>query len=60
MAIDPVCGMNVDEEKAEWTSTHDGITYYFCKPGCKNAFESDPGNYLDNTEQGMKTQHHEM
>ena len=42
MAIDPVCGMEVDKEKAAGKSEYNGETYYFCSPGCKAAFDKDP------------------
>ena len=42
MAIDPVCGMEVDEQTAVATSEYKGETYYFCAPGCKVAFDKDP------------------
>ena len=45
MAIDPVCGMEVDTEHAQWTAEHDGQTYYFCAKGCMTAFEADPVTY---------------
>ena len=41
-AKDPVCGMEVDEEKAPAKSQHMGKTYYFCAPACKRAFDEDP------------------
>ena len=45
-AVDSVCKVGVDESnppggKAE----HMGTTYYFCGPGCKEAFEKNPGQY---------------
>jgi YHS domain-containing protein len=46
MAKDPVCGMNVDEGKAKYRSTHSGTTYYFCSAGCKESFDKNPGKYL--------------
>lgn len=46
-AIDPVCGMSVDIETAQWTSEYNGVTYYFCAPGCKRSFDSDPEKYLN-------------
>lgn len=46
MAIDPVCKMQVDEATAKWTSTHEGDTYYFCSPGCRHAFEENPGEFV--------------
>ena len=48
MAIDLVCGMEVDEKTAKFKTTHQGKTYYFCAPGCKIAFEEDPKKYIDN------------
>jgi len=44
-AIDPVCGMSVDVSTATETMTHEGITYYFCSPGCKQSFAADPAKY---------------
>jgi YHS domain-containing protein len=44
-ARDPVCGMTVNRKTAlrsEWN----GTMYYFCGPGCKERFESDPERYL--------------
>ena len=47
MATDPVCGMQVNEETAQWTSEYEGQIYYFCAPGCKKSFDDDPKKYLD-------------
>src|SRR5204863_521259 len=41
MAIDPICGMTVDESsglKAE----RDGRTYYFCSDSCRRKFLGEP------------------
>lgn len=46
MAIDPVCGMEVDEKTATITSEYEGKVYYFCAPGCKTAFDKEPEKYL--------------
>ena len=46
MAIDPVCKMEVDPEKAQWKSDYRGQTYYFCAPGCKSSFDKDPEKFL--------------
>jgi P-type Cu+ transporter len=46
-AIDPVCGMDVDTERAQLTSDYEGVTYYFCSRGCKLDFDEDPARYLD-------------
>jgi Cu+-exporting ATPase len=53
MAIDPVCGMTVDEAKAPATAVHRGTTYYFCAPGCKRTFEADPEAVLRGGPKGM-------
>jgi YHS domain-containing protein len=45
-AIDPVCKMTVDTATAQHTSQYQGITYYFCAPGCKKAFDKEPEKYL--------------
>lgn len=47
MAIDPVCKMKVDEEKAVAKSEYRGNIYYFCSLGCKKAFDADPEKYLN-------------
>jgi YHS domain-containing protein len=46
MAVDPVCGMEVDEAAARFKTEYKGRTYYFCAPGCKKLFERDPQAYL--------------
>ena len=46
MAIDPVCGMEVDKEQAVGKSEYQGETYYFCSTGCKAAFDKDPEKYV--------------
>jgi YHS domain-containing protein len=43
---DLVCGMDVDEKTAKYTTTYKGKTYYFCAPGCKYMFEEDPEKYI--------------
>ncbi|MFB6095193.1 MAG: YHS domain-containing protein [Halodesulfurarchaeum sp.] len=43
MPTDPVCGMDVGIDNAAATAEYRGDTYYFCGEGCKEAFESDPG-----------------
>ena len=46
MAIDPVCGMTVDEKTAKHVSVYKDETYYFCAPGCKFMFEEEPEVYV--------------
>ena len=40
--IDPVCGMQVDPQKAAGKSQYKGKTYYFCSEGCKKKFDGNP------------------
>ena len=47
MAIDPVCGMDVNEKSAPAKSEYDGKTYYFCSPNCREEFEDDPEQYIE-------------
>jgi YHS domain-containing protein len=50
MAIDPVCEMDVDENKAAAKYDYKGETYYFCAVGCKEAFSKDPEKFLKKRE----------
>lgn len=59
MAIDPVCGMQVDEKTAAATYEYKGKTYYFCAPGCKASFEKDPEKYLKGQERQEGHGHHQ-
>ena len=48
-AIDPVCGMRVDEAKARAAkrfSEHQGKTYFFCNDGCKEEFDANPKEFV--------------
>src|SRR6185436_13672530 len=46
MAIDPVCGMTVDPEKAAGSHEHAGVTYFFCGKRCLERFKAEPEKYL--------------
>nr|WP_307060206.1 heavy metal translocating P-type ATPase [Ancylobacter vacuolatus] len=46
MAKDPVCGMDVDPHTATLKAEHNGVTYYFCAPGCRTKFIANPEKYL--------------
>jgi YHS domain-containing protein len=45
-ALDPVCHMTVEKASAAATRSHAGSTYYFCSPGCAEAFDQEPEKYL--------------
>jgi copper ion binding protein len=53
MATDPVCGMTVDEQNAPVTTVYNGTTYYFCAPGCKRTFETNPEKVLRESPKAM-------
>ena len=40
--VDPVCGMQVDEETAAGRSDYEGRIYFFCSASCKEKFDEDP------------------
>ena len=44
-AIDPVCGMTVDPRTSKYHSFIDDRDVWFCAPGCKAAFDADPGAF---------------
>ncbi len=44
MAKDPVCGMMVDESKANLSTTYKNKTYYFCSQECKRKFDTTISN----------------
>jgi len=44
-AIDPVCGMKVEEADAPATTAYKSTTYYFCSEDCKEEFDGDPESY---------------
>lgn len=57
MAIDPVCGMNVDEKSAVGNAVHAGKTYYFCSSRCQHAFEAEPAKYTSSAEPDAALHH---
>ena len=42
---DPVCGMDVDPQRAQAASVYRGSTYYFCSASCRDKFEKEPEKY---------------
>src|SRR5262249_29910955 len=46
MAIDPVCGMEVDEKDAKDPSSFEGKTFYFCSTDCREEFDEAPEDYV--------------
>ncbi|MFQ5864946.1 MAG: YHS domain-containing protein [bacterium] len=51
MAVDPVCGMQVNKDEAQFTTEYQGKTYYFCMEADKMAFVENPEKYSSEPEQ---------
>jgi P-type Cu+ transporter len=45
-AIDPVCGMSVQADKAAARLEFDGKLYLFCSADCQHKFETNPKKYI--------------
>src|ERR1700730_17458242 len=46
VAVDPVCGMNVEPAKAAGSAAHGGRIFHFCSPSCWQKFRAEPERYL--------------
>ncbi|MAT84147.1 MAG: ATP-binding cassette domain-containing protein [Pseudomonadales bacterium] len=46
-AVDPVCGMRVDEWTAAISRVHEGVRYVFCSERCLERFQDDPAAYVE-------------
>jgi YHS domain-containing protein len=47
MAIDPVCGMDVNENNPPAKTNYENKTYYFCSEECKSDFEEEPEDFIN-------------
>ena len=60
MAIDPVCGMTVDEksapDRAPGSASYGGQAYYFCSARCLNQFQADPAKFVGETRQAGRNE----
>jgi Cu+-exporting ATPase len=45
--IDPVCGMEVEEDEAEHSFRFGDETYYFCCEACRDDFVANPGDFVE-------------
>src|SRR5687767_11714174 len=45
-ALDPVCGMTVDPNRAAGSYEYQGKTYYFCSTHCLHRFRENPQTFL--------------
>jgi len=44
---DPVCGMSFAKEEAVATAEYEGDTFYFCSEECREEFETEPEDFVD-------------
>lgn len=52
LAVDPVCGMEVDVAEGGHVYVHRGVTYHFCCAGCRETFAEDPESWIETVEDG--------
>ncbi len=57
MAIDPVCKMNVEPQKAAAKEEYGGQVYYFCSETCHKAFAAEPQKYASTPQHGGSHHH---
>ena len=50
MGLDPVCKSEVNPMSAEAQSEYAGVLFYFCSHACKEQFQRDPLQYLDDVD----------
>jgi Cu+-exporting ATPase len=46
LAVDPVCGMNVNPAEAAASEEYQGKTYHFCSAACHQKFQASPGSFI--------------
>lgn len=49
---DPVCGMEVDPDRSDWVTEHNGANVYFCSDSCQTAFNRDPAYFSQVNQMG--------
>jgi Cu+-exporting ATPase len=57
MGLDPVCKMEVNPASAEAQSEYEGQSFYFCSKECKQKFDRDPQQYIDETDRAQGRAH---
>ncbi len=50
IVTDPVCGMEIEQQKAAGQRAYEGKTYYFCSEQCQNSFDAEPEKYAEKAE----------
>lgn len=52
--VDPVCKMDISREAAFASIDHEGRTYYFCAPSCRDKFKKSPKDFIGKTRRGRR------
>jgi YHS domain-containing protein len=47
MAVDPVCGMEINEQDSTISGTYNGKTFHFCSEQCKQKFQANPEQFAE-------------
>ncbi|MCZ7661585.1 MAG: YHS domain-containing protein [Thermoleophilia bacterium] len=55
MTLDPVCGLELRERKAEAATFYKGRAFYFCSQEHRDAFEANPEGYASRVSSGPLT-----
>lgn len=56
MQTDPVCGMQVNDQNANYKSQFQGTNYTFCSAECKRKFDQQPEQYTGMAQSGKQAQ----
>ena len=56
--IDPICGMNVEPDRAAGSHVYNGQTYYFCSQHCLAKFREDPEKFIKSPAAGQAAHGH--
>jgi Cu2+-exporting ATPase len=59
LTTDPVCGMEVQPQKAYAKVEHEGYVIYFCSEKCENEFRKNPKEYLSKIKMEKSPMEHE-
>ncbi|MGE3537335.1 MAG: YHS domain-containing protein [Candidatus Tectimicrobiota bacterium] len=46
LSKDPVCGMRMRPDEAQYSSEYQGVVYYFCSEACQAKFDQQPSRFV--------------
>ena len=56
MAVDPICGMTINEKSSAGTLVYAGATYFFCSQDCLEKFKREPAKYRPSAKEALPEQ----